>query len=157
MAENTAVNVLASANHKSLVRLDHIMNTVPLDALDVEDAWLNSRVAAKADTEEVKVEARVVAKLGEADVCNVLGCAIVLKHLGPRGRDKARLRWRHDTEVIREQEAVIRARDWLMAHNHGTVGVAVQCLGSGNVIKLEQTSVILNCRKGAKDKLTLKV
>ena len=68
MAETAIGAGRAARNLKRPIRLYDLFNPVPLQARDVEDAWLVGRDAPKANSEKIEAEARILTQLSDADL-----------------------------------------------------------------------------------------
>ena len=68
MAETAIGAGRAARNLKRPIRLYDLSNPVPLQARDVEDAWLVGRDAPKANSEKIEAEARILTQLSDADL-----------------------------------------------------------------------------------------
>jgi len=125
----------ACSNLDAPGRLHDVLDAIPLQAGDVEDARLIYGIAAKAHTEEVKTEARVRLKLSESNVSSRVKRRVVLHHLGS-GRRIVPASWRrYNKEARGEEEPVIGERNW---HRRDA---GIRCVGnaqSRDVIELEE-------------------
>lgn len=101
----------AGSNLEAPTRLHNVLDAIPLQAGDVENARFIRRIAAKAHAEEVETEAGVRLKLSEPNVSSGIKRGVVLHHLGSRRRLVPGGWWRDNKEPRGEEEPVIRERN----------------------------------------------